>query len=83
MYGADMTPQQIERFQSVFSSAVFLIDGDEAGSNAGAKLTTQFEAASVPLEVLASPKGMDPGNPKFTLAQIKLLLGEPEVDNDW
>jgi hypothetical protein len=85
MYGADMNAHQIARFKSLFSSAVFITDGDVAGANAGEKLARQFEAASIPLDVLSSPKGkgMDPGNPKFTLAQIKLLLGEPEVDNDW
>jgi DNA primase len=83
MYGSNMTMHQIERFRSLFSSAVALTDGDEAGRTAGELLRQQFEAADLPIEVVHTPEGLDPGNPKFTLDQAKLLLGEPEVDNDW
>jgi len=83
MYGSHMTPQQLDRFKAMFSSAVALTDGDEAGSTAGELLKQQFESADFPIEVVHTPEGLDPGNPKFTLDQAKLLLGEPEVDNDW
>jgi DNA primase len=83
MYGSSMTPQQIERFKSMFSSAIFLTDGDEPGEIAGEKLKLQFNAADIPIELAATPDGLDAGHPKFTLAHAKSILGEPEVDNDW
>ena len=83
MYGSSMTPQQIERFKTMFSSAIFLTDGDEPGQIAGEKLKTQFDAAEIPIELAATPDGLDAGHPKFTLEHAKSLLGEPEVDNDW
>lgn len=83
MYGANMTPQQIDRFKTIFSSAIALTDGDDAGRTAGELLRQQFQDSNFPIEVVHTPEGLDPGNPKFTLDQAKLLLGEPEVDNDW
>lgn len=83
MYGSHMTPQQIDRFKAMFSSAVALADGDAAGRTAGDLLKQQFDALGFPIDVVHTPEGLDPGNPKFTLDQAKLLLGEPEVDNDW
>jgi len=83
MYGANMTAEQIAKFKKLFSSAVALMDGDEAGTVAGQLLQEQFALAEIPLVIHHTPEGLDPGDPKFTLEMAKEMLGEPEVDNDW
>jgi len=72
MLGAYISKMQIQKLRQWVPSVVIVPDGDEAGRK-GADVSRQMlEYAKVPVTVVATPDGIDPG--EFTEKHVKELL---------
>lgn len=81
IFGADMTKEQLDKCQRMFSEVVVMTDGDAAGRTAGEKILEQLAAYNIPSRVAVVPDNLDPGDVGFTVDHARELIGSPDIDS--